>query len=175
LWIEHPYRAEFELISKEKPVERTSDFYRFEMKVAPDPKKGISQTIVEERDVSTAFAISNSPDATIRFFMTNALASPGVKKALEAALALKADHAKAQQDLTNVNLELRNLTDDQGRLRANLREMPATAAAYKRYLEKFDKQETQIEELQAKQKDLQTVLLKKQKELDDYLRNLTVE
>lgn len=175
LWIEHPYRPDFEIISKEKPVERTSDHYRFEMKVAPDAKKSVAQTVIEERDVSTSFAISNSNDATIRFFMNNALASPGVKKALLAALVLKSDRAKAQQDLNQVNLELRNLSDDQGRLRANLREMPATAAAYKRYLEKFDKQETQIEDLQAQQKELQTRLLLKQKELDDFLRNLTVE
>ena len=39
------------------------------------------------------------------------------------------------------------IVDDQARLRANLKEMPATAAAYKRYLEKFDQQETQIEDL----------------------------
>ena len=175
LWIEHPYRPEFEIVSKEKPIERTSDHYRFEMKIAPDAKKSISQTVVEERDVNNSFAISNTDDGTIRFFVNNALASPSVKKALQAALALKADRAKAQQELNNVNLELQNLTTDQGRLRANLREMPTTAAAYKRYLEKFDKQETQIEELQAKQKELQTKLLQKQKELDDYLRNLSVE
>ena len=33
--------------------------------------------------------------------------------------------------------------------------MPPTAAAYKRYLDKFDKQETEIESLQAKVKELQ--------------------
>ena len=35
--------------------------------------------------------------------------------------------------------------------------MPATAAAYKRYLKKFDEQETQIEDYQAKIKKLQDV------------------
>ena len=34
--------------------------------------------------------------------------------------------------------------------------MPTTAAAYKRYLEKFDQQETQIEQYQATIKSLQT-------------------
>ena len=45
--------------------------------------------------------------------------------------------------------------DDQVRLRANLKEMPATAEAYKRYLKKFDDQETQIEDFQKKIKKLQ--------------------
>ena len=35
--------------------------------------------------------------------------------------------------------------------------MPATAEAYKRYLKKFDDQETQIEDYQAKIKKLQDV------------------
>src|SRR5262245_47513359 len=33
LWVEHPYRADFTLVSDLKPVERTSDVYRFELKL----------------------------------------------------------------------------------------------------------------------------------------------
>ena len=38
--------------------------------------------------------------------------------------------------------------------------MPATAAAYERYLDKFDKQEREIEKLQNQQKKLQAEELK---------------
>src|SRR5262249_56088650 len=48
---------------------------------------------------------------------------------------------------------LGHLTQD--RLRKNLREMPKEAAAYQRYLQKFDDQETEIEKLQKQVKDLQ--------------------
>ena len=65
--------------------------------------------------------------------------------------------------------------DDQARLRANLKEMPATAEAYKRYLKKFDDQETQIEDYQAKIKKLQGVELDQKKEFDDYLANFSAE
>ena len=61
---------------------------------------------------------------------------------------------------------------DQARLRANLKEMPATAAAYKRYLKKFDDQETQIEDYQAKIKKLQGVEFEQKKEFEDYLGQL---
>ena len=43
------------------------------------------------------------------------------------------------------NRKLNDIVQDQTRLRANLREMPPTAEAYKRYLKKFDDQETEIE------------------------------
>ena len=71
--------------------------------------------------------------------------------------------------------QLKVITDDQARLRANLREMPPTAAAYKRYLEKFDAQETQIEQYQADIKKLQGTEHNQQKEFEDYLANFSAE
>ncbi|HEV3144022.1 MAG TPA: DUF4139 domain-containing protein [Gemmataceae bacterium] len=175
LWIEHPYRADFEIVSKEKPVERTAEVQRFEMKLPAEAKKSMSMTVVEERDVSTAISISNTDDNTIRFFMNNALSSAGVKKALQEAAARKAALVKVQQELNHINQQLNDITQDQARLRANLREMPQTAAAYKRYLEKFDKQETEIEDLRKQQKELQATELKSRQDFDAFLRNLTVD
>ncbi|HEV3145740.1 MAG TPA: hypothetical protein VGZ47_17765, partial [Gemmataceae bacterium] len=148
---------------------------RFEMKLPAEAKKSISMTIVEEKDLSQSIAISNTNDDTIRFFMNNTISSPEVKQALQKALEFKAALVKVQQDLANVNQQLKVITDDQGRLRANLREMPQTAAAYKRYLEKFDKQETEIEDLQKQQKSLQTRELEAHQALDGYLTSLNVK
>jgi hypothetical protein len=175
LWVEHPYRPEFTLVSTEKPVERTQEVYRFEMKLPAEAKTSVAQTVVEERDVATQIGISNSDDDTIRFFMNNAIASPELKKALQAALDLKGKLAAVRQDLGHVVQQLKVITDDQARLRANLREMPEKAAAYKRYLEKFDKQETEIEKLQEQQKMLQADELRQRQELDRYLAGLNVK
>ena len=78
-------------------------------------------------------------------------------------------------DLAHVTEQLRVISEDQVRLRANLREMPSTAAAYKRYLEKFDKQETEIEELQKSQKKLQQDEVKQRQDVDRYLIGLNVK
>jgi len=175
LWIEHPYRPEFNLVSTEKPIERTQENYRFEMKLPAEAKKSVAQTVVEERDVATSISIGNSDDNSIRFFINNTLSSDGVKEALKTALDLKAKLAAVRQDLTHVTEQLRVISEDQVRLRANLREMPSTAAAYKRYLEKFDKQETEIEELQKSQKKLQSDEVKQRQEVDRYLSGLNVK
>jgi hypothetical protein len=175
LWIEHPYRPQFTLVSKEKPVERTSDHYRFELKLPAKAKESVSQTVVEEQDVDTRIAITNSNDNNIRFFINNAITSEGVKDALKKALELKAKHVATQQELNNVNEQLRVINEDQSRLRANLRELPSTAAAYKRYLEKLDKQETEIESLRESQKKLQNQELKDRQAVDQYLRNLNIK
>src|SRR5262249_21944461 len=101
LWIEHPYRPEFTLVSTEKPVERTQEVYRFEMKLPAEAKKSVAQTVVEERDIATSLAISNTDDNTIRFFMNNTIASPGVKEVLSNVLSLKSKLAAIRQDLSH--------------------------------------------------------------------------
>ena len=67
------------------------------------------------------------------------------------------------------------ITDEQVRLRANIERVPKESAAYKRYLDKFDTQETELEKLaeqiEAKQADEKRL----QRALDGYLKGLSVE
>jgi hypothetical protein len=58
---------------------------------------------------------------------------------------------------------------------AGLPDAPSTAGAYRPYLEKFDRQETQIETLQAEIKKLQAAQHSQQKALDDFLAGLSAE
>ena len=57
----------------------------------------------------------------------------------------------------------------------NLKEVPPTAAAYKRYLEKFDAQETEMERLQAEEKRLRAAADRDQAAFNDYIAGLSVE
>jgi hypothetical protein len=83
--------------------------------------------------------------------------------------------ASTQQDLAQATKELKLITEDQTRLRANLKETPATAPVYKRYLEKLEKQENEIDKLQASQKTLQEAELTQRHAFETYLAGLDVE
>src|SRR5580658_1360987 len=107
--------------------------------------------------------------------MNSPVTSAKVKSALEQAMTLRWETAKTQREIGEQERQLKVIVDDQTRLRANLKEMPSTAAAYKRYLEKFDAQETQIEGYQAEIKKLQGVEFKQRKDLEDYLANFSAE
>jgi hypothetical protein len=171
--IEHPVRNDFKLVDTDKPAETASDFYRFEVKVAPG--KTETQKITEERLVASQVQISTSSDDQIRFFINQTVSSQKVKDGLKEALKLKGEVEKTTREIGELDRQLKVITEDQVRLRANLKEMPATAAAYKRYLEKFDKQETQIEEYQASIKKLQGVEHEQRKEFEDFLANFSAE
>jgi hypothetical protein len=171
--LEHPVRNEFKLIDTDKPSETASDVYRFEVKVAPG--KNETKTVTEERILNQQVQLTNFNDDQIRVFLDNTVTSPKVKAALQEALDLRWAVAKTTREIQEQERQLKTITDDQSRLRANLREMPPTAAAYKRYLEKFDKQETEIEQLQSAMKTLQATEHQQRKEYETFLANLTVE
>jgi hypothetical protein len=173
--VEHPYRPEFKLVSEKEPAERARDVYRFELPVAKG--QAGSLTVTEERTQAQAISLSNTDDQTIRVFLnTNgSVISQGVKDAVAKALELKNKVALTQRELAQVNRKLNDIVQDQGRLRANLKEMPPTAEAYKRYLKKFDDQETEIEALRDQIKKFQDQEHQQRLALDAFLTALNVE
>jgi hypothetical protein len=173
VWVEHPLRHDFELTSKTKPVEETRDQRRFEIKV-PAGKDG-SVTVVEEKNVSSSVSLSNADDNTIRILLEETVASDKVKSVLAQARKLRSTWASTKSERERKEADLKQITDDQVRLRANLREMPPTAEAYKKYLAKFDQQEVQIEELQGSIRTLRNREHDHRVAFDDFLRNLRVD
>jgi hypothetical protein len=171
--LEHPVRNDFKLTDTEKPVETASDVYRFQVKVPAG--KTVTNSVTEERIVGQTISITNIDNNQMRFFANQTVASPKFKEALTSAAGMKFELQKTQREIQEQQRQLNVITQDQARLRANLKEMPATAAAYKRYLQKFDEQETQIEKYQADIKKLQTQEYEQKKTFENFLAQLNVE
>jgi hypothetical protein len=171
--IEHPVRNEFGLVDTDKPAETASDFYRFQVKVPAG--KTDKQVVTEERNINSSVQLTNLDDNNIRIFINNPVTSAKVKEGLDNAMKLRWAMAKTQRDIQELERQLKTITDDQNRLRENLKTMPATAAAYKRYLEKFDQQETEIEKYQADIKKMQGVEFAQRKEFEQFLANFSAE
>jgi predicted RNase H-like nuclease (RuvC/YqgF family) len=170
--VEHPVRNDFHLTDDTtKPAETASDVYRFEVKVPAG--KTATQAVTEERVISQQVQLTNSNDDQIRFFLNQTIASKKVKDGLAEAINLRGAVNKTQREIAELQLQLKTITEDQARLRANLKEMPPTAAAYKRYLDKFDQQETQIEKYQADVKKMQETEHQQKKEYKDFLNSFS--
>jgi hypothetical protein len=173
LLIEHPYRPDFRLTSKDQPAERARDVYRFEQKLPAG--KSASETVTEERDVTSGVALSNTDDNSIRVLIQNDVTTPKVKEALQRALDLKGKVEATRQDLAHAQQQLADIERDQQRIRANLKETPPSAEAYKKYLAKLDSQETEVDKLRDQIKRLQDEQLVHQKDYDSFLANLDAE
>ena len=171
--IEHPVRNDFKLTDTDKPVETAADFYRFQVKVAP--AKTETQSVTEERVFRQNIALTNLDDNNIRIFINQPVISAKVKEGLQQALQLRWTMSKTQQDIQEIQRQLKILTDDQARLRANLKEVPSDSEIGKRYLAKLNDQETVIEKYHADLKKLQTTELSQKKEFEQFLADFSAE
>jgi hypothetical protein len=173
LIVEQPVREDWKLVEPARPAERSRDVYRFEWKVPAG--KADRHEVAEEKTRFERKALADAADHTIRVLLNSTVSSPKVKEALRRSLDYRAKILAARRDLAALEQELKGLTDDQARMRANLGTLPKESQAYKRTLEKFDKQEPQIEKLQAQVKEKQEAEKRLEKELSEYLTGLTAE
>jgi hypothetical protein len=170
--IEHPFRPDFKLVSKEAK-ERTRDVYRFDVDVAAG--KSASQEVVEEHDLVNQIAITNLDDNTMRVIFNSTVTSKPVIEALKKSQDMKFKMGETQRELGLARQQLTDIERDQSRIRANLKDTPSSAEAYKKYLAKLDSQEGEIDKLTAKIKELQETENKQRKDYETYLANLSVE
>jgi hypothetical protein len=171
--VEHPYQPQLTLVAPEKPAERSREVYRFEVKA--EPNKPSKLEVVQEQKRLDEIAIVGSDDDAVRFFVRSASSSPAVKKALEEILKLREQLAGTQRDIAREEQSLKVIEQDQARMRANMERVPQTSEAYKRYLKKFDDQETQIEKARARVAKSQETAEEQKKAYEAFVLGLNIE
>jgi hypothetical protein len=171
--IEHPVRDQFKLVDTAKPAETARDVYRFELRVPAG--KAATLAVTEEHDVGSAVQLTNSPDEQVRVFLQSPVVSEKVKAGLTKAQELRWEWARTQADLAEQKRQLQEVAQDQVRLRANLHEVPQSSPLHKRYLEKLEKQESEVEKYQAEIKRLQGQEHAQKKALDEFLASFSAE
>jgi hypothetical protein len=171
--IEHPYRPAFKLVAPEKPTERARNVYRFEVVCATN--KPVDYVVEEHLPRQEVVSISNTNDEFVRVLIRSSATSSKVKEALERAVQMRAKVSECQQEIAREERLLKTIEQDQARMRANMAQVPQTSEAYKRYVKKFDDQETQIEALRDKIAKLNDKRDGTQREFDSYLTALNVE
>jgi hypothetical protein len=88
---------------------------------------------------------------------------------------LRWEWGKAQREVGERQRQPQAVTEDQSRLRANLREVPQTSPLHRRYLDKLGKQEDEVEKYRAEVKRLQGQGHARKKALDDFLASFSAE
>ena len=119
--------------------------------------------------------LTNSGDEQIRIFLQSLVVSEKVKEGLKKAQELRWEWARTQREVGEQQRQLQAITEDQTRLRANLREVPQSSPLHKRYLDKMSKQEDEVEKYRAEVKKLQGQEHTQKKALDDFLAAFSAE
>ncbi len=171
--VEHQTRAGHSLVGDAKPVSGSTDRYHFLLTVAPG--QVAEQTLQESSRPSHAFRLSELDEEQAHTLLASAAVSEPAKAVLSETLKRRSEMDTLRKSVDGARTALRGIVDGQARLRANLERLPAASAAYKRYLEKFDTQETQIEKLQAEIDETERALARKQKEFANFAATASAE
>jgi SMC interacting uncharacterized protein involved in chromosome segregation len=158
------------LVAPKEPAEKTRNMYRFLVKA--EPGKPAVLTVDEERTDRQQFAVTNLDNGTIAFYANAQVTTPKVKAALDEIIKRKEGIEQLAQKRQQLEQQVRGIDSDQARIRQNMHELDHTLKIYTDYVEKFSKQETQIETLHKQIDGLQNEENGARKGLDDYLLSL---
>lgn len=172
LVIEHPRRPGFELVDTQKPIEQLPNLYRFQGLVPAN--KVATLTVKEEFISSSSIALLGADIGPFLAYARSADIPRTVRDALEKAVQLRQALSQTERDINEHNQQLAQITQEQARIREDMKTVAASTTYYSRLLTKLNDQESSIEKLQREREELITRRDAQRHELDEYLTNLDV-
>jgi hypothetical protein len=172
LLIEHPVRQGWKLLEPAKPDETTEAVYRFKGGVAAGKQSKL--TVKQEVITGQQIAILPSDIGQLEFYARTGEIPKNVREALVKATSLKYAMVDTQREIGLRQQRTNEISQEQNRIRENMKTVAANSEYSTRLLKKLDEQETRIETLQKEVATLQEKLQSQQKALEDYLASLNV-
>jgi len=154
LIIEHPARPDYTLLDR-KPWEKTSNAYRFEVKLAAGATEKFPVT--EERVYENTFAITSlTPDVLFTYVRNKNLGEAG-RKQLEQIADRKQQMAAAAGEMQRIEGQINDVIHDQDRLRQNigsLNQVGGQQQQVEAYAQRLSSQESQLASLRDRRAEL---------------------
>ncbi|HWE01531.1 MAG TPA: hypothetical protein VG326_03910 [Tepidisphaeraceae bacterium] len=172
LLIEHPKHPGWKLIQPVHASETTDTLYRIEENLPAGRTKNL---LVQEEVVGQrGFAILPMDTSQIEMYLRTGPIPDEVKKALQQAAKLKYAQVETQRQEKDREQTINDITQEQNRIRENMKAVSAASDYYKRLEKELDAQETQLQKLKQDVKDLKAKSDQQRKDLEEYLQNLSV-
>jgi len=172
LLIEHPVRQGWKLVEPAKADETTEQVYRFKGKVPAGKQSKL--TVKQEVIIGQQIAILPTDIGQLEFYARTGEIPKTVRDALAKAVSLKYALVDTQRQIAERQQRVNEITQEQTRIRENMKTVAANSEYSNRLLKKLDEQETRIEGLQKEVASLQQKQQGQQKELEEYLGSLNV-
>jgi predicted RNase H-like nuclease (RuvC/YqgF family) len=170
--IEHPIRQGWKLAETQKPVEATPTLYRFQGNAIAG--KVTVLTVKEESIRQETITMLPADIGQLVTYSRTGEIPQAVRDAIAKAIQLKQGVLDAEAQVSNRTEQIGAITQEQERIRENMKTVDAKSQYYLRLLAKLNEQESSIEKLQKERDDLLAKRDVQQKALEDYLNGLTV-
>jgi hypothetical protein len=154
LVIEHAARPDYNLLDR-KPTEKTSNAYRFEVKLAPGAIDKFP--VVEEHVYESAFTITDlTPDALFTY-VRNKTFSDAARKQLEQIANLKQQVVADAREIQSLEAQINDVVNDQERVRRNIASLNQVSGQQQQvqtYAQRLASQESQLASLRDRRAEL---------------------
>jgi hypothetical protein len=172
LVIEHPIRTGWKLVDTQKPIESTIAIHRFQ---GGAPAGKVTTLTVKEESVQSQGIVMLSADISQLVTYSRAGEIPlAVRNALLRAIQLKQAVIDSDRQVNERTQKITEITQEQNRIRENMKTVAQSSPYYGRLLAKLNEQESAIERLQGERTELVRGRDVQRKALEDYLLNLTI-
>jgi len=168
--LDHHVRPLWSFVGTDKPVEGLRTCFRATVKSAKD--QTVKHDVSEEKTMAHKESLDSMTDSRVFVIKKSARVNDTVKEQIRTAIEMLKAKALTTIALMDLRAQLKEITEEQNRIKGNLERLPETSDVYKRLIDKFDKQESALEKVQTQMAE-KTVLEKSQKkEYDAFLEKL---
>ncbi len=171
LVLEHPREEEWE-VSEPSTDDRTADFYRFRLTL--EPQKLTTFKVAEEKPISEEFALLSADMTQIRELILHGKLPQQIVQALERIAEMRRTIASTEAQIRSQEARINAITQDQARIRENMRALDRNSDLYKEYVATLTRQERELAEIRQRLERLREQLRQEQQALSDYIANLNI-
>jgi hypothetical protein len=144
--IEQARQPDWRLVSpREDAVELTEDAYRIPVELAAG-SEATTEVVLERPVLEQIQVASLALDRVLAYASDRELSAP-IRDAFAEIAKLKREVARHDHQIAELEQGRERLVSDQGRIRDNLARVPRDSDLYRRYMNKLDTQETELERL----------------------------
>ncbi len=172
LLIENPKIQGWELTEPKKAAEETQNLYRFELTLKPNEKGTL--VVAQENTYASRISVAQYDMPTLIAYAADKKASQAVIDAAKKAAAMQSTINDTSARIARLAQERQGIDTDQSRIRQNMTSIDHDTDVYRRYLTKFNEQESRLEAIHTEDANEQKTLQSQQSALNDYVRSLNV-
>jgi len=177
IWVEHPVRKEWTLSEKtKKPEIQTARYYRFRVELGPFETKTLD--VAEQQGLKDVYRLDTFSSDQLKLFVSRRYIDDDARAKLEKLIEIRSRLGEIENQMESLEDEEDAITADQKRFRENIEALSKTPEARSliaRYIEKAGTQETRIEEIASRRKDLAAERDRLNRELGTEIRSFSFE
>ena len=173
LLIEHPLAVGWDLIEPKEASEKTADLYRF--RITAEPRKATAFMVKLQRVGEETVILSNLDERGIGIYLRQKAITSKVRDALKKLSDMQSELSQIRAQIAALETRRREITEDQNRIRENMKTVAKTSESYSRWERKLASQEDELDQIHTQLESFKAAQMQKKQGIDGYIAGLEVE